>query len=350
MEWEPSSLVILAGVATGLVLGLAARLGRFCIMGGVEDATYGGSLARLRMVSIALATAIAGTTILAALGQVDPGESVYHRLGWSPLAAVLGGLAFGYGMALVGTCGFGALARLGGGDLRSLVMVGVIGVAAYATQAGPLAEMRLWLAPVPPEAPGQTDLGALTEAALGLPRLATGLAIAALFALAGLVGQDWRHNRAGPLWGLAVGLAVSAGWWATSAAAEASFEIVRVESLTFVAPLGDALLFLMTASDWEGIDFTLGSVFGVWLGALIGSAFKREFRWEACDDARELRRQIAGAAMMGVGGVLALGCTIGQGLSAFSMLSLSAPVVLLSILIGARAGLYVLVEGWVPQR
>ncbi len=132
-------------------------------------------------------------------------------------------------------------------------------------------------------------------------------------------------------------------WFATSRIAATSFDQIETESYTFIAPLGQSILYLMTSGAGD-LDFPLGAVAGVVLGAAIGSFFKDEFRWEACDDARELGRQMMGAAMMGVGGVLAVGCTIGQGLSALSLLSLSAPVAIVSILVGARIGLYLLVE------
>jgi len=96
------------------------------------------------------------------------------------------------------------------------------------------------------------------------------------------------------------------------------------------------------------VSFAVGSVVGVLIGAFVGSTIKGHFRWEACEDPRELRRQIIGAAIMGVGAVLAMGCTIGQGLSAFSLLALSAPVTFLSIFIGAAIGLHQLIEGFRP--
>ena len=136
------------------------------------------------------------------------------------------------------------------------------------------------------------------------------------------------------------------GWWATSHAGRAGFDPVATESFTFAQPLGEALLFGML-EPWDRLPgFAIASVWGVVLGAAIGSLLRREFHWEACDDARELRRQLLGAFLMGTGGVLALGCTVGQGFSALSLLTPSAPVAVLSILAGARLGLHVLVEGY----
>jgi uncharacterized membrane protein YedE/YeeE len=79
---------------------------------------------------------------------------------------------------------------------------------------------------------------------------------------------------------------------------------------------------------------------------VLGSAWRGQFRWEACEDPRELRRQILGAALMGVGAVLAVGCTIGQGVSAFALLSFSAPVTFAAIFAGAALGLRQLIAGF----
>jgi uncharacterized membrane protein YedE/YeeE len=341
-----AQLAALAGFGGGLVLGLAARIGRFCNMGAVEDAVYGADLGRLRMMAMAAAVAIAGTFGLIAAGALNPDSTLYFRNAWSPLASVVGGLMFGYGMSQVGTCGFGSLARIGGGDLRGLMMAMVIGVTAYATATGPLAPLRLRLLPPVAVEDGSADYGLahIAGAALSVPPLVPALTVAAL--LAGWALRDPRFRRPGRhlAWSVAVGAAVVLAWAATARIAATGFDPVEVESFSFVAPLGQTLLYLMVAAGSD-LTFAVGSVAGVIVGGAIGSLFREEFRWEACDDARELRRQMLGAAMMGVGGILAAGCTVGQGLTAFSLLSASAPVTILAILAGARAGLYLLVEG-----
>ena len=145
-------IMALAGLGGGLVLGIAARRGRFCTLGAIEDALYAGDFRRLRMWALALAVSIAGVFGLGAIGQVDIGASIYATQAWDPVASIVGGLLFGYGMAMAGNCGYGALARLGGGDLRSLVIVMVIGISAFAAISGPLAAVRVALFPVEPAA------------------------------------------------------------------------------------------------------------------------------------------------------------------------------------------------------
>ena len=144
--------------------------------------------------------------------------------------------------------------------------------------------------------------------------------------------------------GVPVGIAVASGFVGTSLVAAHGFEPVPVVSHSFALPLGESLLYLMLAS---GIapGFGVASVIGVVTGAVLGSLVRGVFRWEACEDQRELRRQIAGAILMGVGAVVAMGCSIGQGLSAFATLAWSAPIVLACIWLGAWAGLQHLIGG-----
>jgi len=344
-EYSSSALV---GVVGGILLGLAARLGRFCTLGAIEDRLYGGSDLRLRMWGIAIGVAIVGTFALIATGALPAADTLYLGLHWNPLGSVLGGLAFGYGMALAGNCGYGALARLGGGDLRSFVIVLVMGVAAYATVSGPLAPLRAALFPIdavtddrlPGIAHGLarlTGLGApAIGIALGLALLAASLASKALWQTPGTV-----------FWAAIVGAAILTGWAGTSYIRAHGFEPIAPVSHSFSAPLGEAILWWMTGSV-RPVSFAVGSVAGVWIGAFAGSLIKGHFRWEACEDPRELRRQIVGAALMGVGAVVALGCTIGQGLSAFSVLAWSAPVTFAAIFAGAAFGLRQLIEGFQP--
>ena len=341
--WAPP----VAGLAGGLVLGLAARRGRFCTLGAIEDAVYGQDWTRIRMWAFALGVAIAGVFIFAAAGLVDRDASLYVQVQWNPVSAVLGGLLFGYGMAIAGNCGYGALARLGGGDLRSLVIVVVMGVSAYLVLSGPLAPVRVMLFPTDEGSGSASGYADLISSVTRLPAWVPASAIALAFGVWALSGITLRRRASLILWSGAVGLAIVSGWVATSNIAALSFEIVAIESHSFTAPVGETLLYTMTGSA-GGISFSVGSVLGVILGAMIGSLSKGQFRWEACDDPGELGRQILGGAMMGIGGVLALGCSVGQGLTAFSTLAYSAPVVLAAIFVGAVIGLRQLVRGFAP--
>ncbi|TCP42454.1 YeeE/YedE family protein [Rhodovulum marinum] len=337
----------LIGLVTGCVLGLAARLGEFCTLGAIESAVYGDDQRRLRTWGVVLGTGIAATYLLAATGQIDLAKTPYHAIAWNPLASILGGGLFGYGMALAGNCGFGALARFGGGDLRSLVVVVVISIFGFVTLSGPLSPLRDWAFPQIPATEMQ-GFAHLAERALGLPALLVALAVAAGFLAWGLSHAPLRDDPRRIGWGVAVGLAIAGALWGMTYLNDVSFGAVDVEGHTFTAPLGRTLMWLMTSSA-GGLSFSVGSVLGVLLGAWIGSWRKGSFRWEACEDPRELGRQVAGAALMGIGGVVALGCSIGQGATAFSTLAYSAPVTLAAIAAGALLGLKRLIAGFQPD-
>ena len=307
-----SEYLIVAGIGLfgGVLLGLSARLGRFCTMGAIEDWLYGLDDLRLRMWGIAIGVAILGTFGLIATGQLDPAQTVYLSLAWSPLASVLGGLVL-------------------------------------ATISGPLAYLRVLAFPTRPAEGALLGIAQSFGAWTGQPVTLIGLAIGALVILVALSSARFRAAPSMIFWGALPGLAVVSAWWGTQWMASTGFEGTPVVAHTFAAPLGEAIMYSMTASG-RSLSFGVGSVVGVWIGAFAGSLIKGHFRWEACEDPRELRRQILGAALMGVGAVVAIGCSIGQGLSAFSVLAWSAPVTVLAIIAGAALGLRQLIEGFAP--
>ncbi|MBF9033101.1 YeeE/YedE family protein [Rhodobacterales bacterium HKCCE2091] len=335
--------VFIVGLTGGILLGLAARLGRFCTLGMIEDAHFGGDRGRMWMWVLAIGTAMVLNFAADAAGLVDLTAASLLANRFSVLGAVLGGLMFGYGMAQAGNCGYGMLARLGGGDLRALVIALVMGVTAYMTLSGLLAVARETLFPVIPALRPSGYAHGLASAT-GLPEQAFG--IAAGLALIGLavafIGPEKRRGRL--FWGAVVGLAISSGFIGTWYVAANGFEALPVQSHTFTAPLGDTIRYAMFSTAVDP-GFALGSVLGVVAGGFLGSLIRDGFRWEACDDARELRRQMGGAALMGVGAVIAAGCSVGQGLSAFSLLGFNAPIVAASIWLGAFVGLRQLILG-----
>lgn len=335
------------GLIGGLVLGLAARIGRFCTLGAIEDLLYSSDDRRMRMWGLAIGTAIIGTQFALANGLLLAEDTAYLDRVWNPLGTIIGGLLFGYGMALSGNCGYGALARLGGGDLRSLMIVIVMGLSAYFVMSGPLAQARVWLFPVIEDASAPQGLGQWMEARFGIGPMTTGIVAGGLILLASLSSRAMIRSPRHLFWGICVGLAVVSGWVGTAWIAANGFAAEPVQTHTFAAPIGDTIFYGMTASG-TALSFSVGSVVGVVLGACLGSYSKGHFRWEACDDPRELRRQILGAAIMGPGAILAVGCSVGQGISAFSLLAFSAPVAFVAIFAGAAFGLRQLITGFVP--
>ena len=331
------------GLIGGIILGAAGRQGRFCTFGAIEDATYGADWTRLRGWAFAAAIAIVFTQAMALAGLLDLQRSIYwsSEIGW--LGAIAGGLMFGFGMALVGTCGYGTLLRMGGGDLRAFVTFLLIAVSAYAAMRGLTGLARMLMIE-----PARLDAAALGGPSLvgpGRGRTSSGLAVAVVCGL--LIFAFWggtllRHPRLLTA-ALVIGLTVVFGWWVTGIAGDDPFAPARVESFSFVAPLGETLVFFMVASA-ASVDFMEGSVLGVVAGAFAAAMLSREFYWEAYDDPREMKRHLAGGMLMGTGGVTALGCTIGQGLTGISTLSFASFLAIGAIFAGARGGLYWLVE------
>jgi uncharacterized protein len=341
------ALAALVGLAGGILLGLAARLGEFCTLGAIETAAWGGDQTRLRLWGVVLGVAILGTQIGASAGAIDLSGTIYQSIAWNPIASILGGLLFGYGMALAGNCGFGALVRFGGGDLRSLVVVVVMGIFGFIALSGPLAPLRISLFPQP-AAEGPSGIVYDIAAVTGAPGLLTAGIIAALFLAWGL---SYAPLRAAPrmiAWGAVAGVSVVGCFIGTTWVADAGLGAVAVEGPSFTAPVGRTLIFLMTSTA-GGVTFSVGAVLGVMVGALAGSVLRGLFKWEACEDPRELGRQVSGAAMMGIGGVVAMGCSVGQGVTAFAALAWSGPVTLAAIVVGAIFGLRQLIAGYQPD-
>lgn len=341
---QPLTAALLGGLG-GVLLGLAARLGRFCTLGAIEDMLYGGSSHRMRMWGLAIGVAIVGSFTLGGFGLINIDRAFHLTIAFSWAPAIFGGLIFGYGMALAGTCGFGALARLGGGDLRAFVIVLVMGLAAFAVLSGPLAPARVFLFPRqmnvgPPDGIAHA-LSALTGGPVAMIGVALGLVICAFMLSARAFRRDFRMV----FWSVIAGLAIVSGWAGTAWLAQTGFGAQTLMSHSYAAPVGETLLYAMQGSV-RPLSFGIGSVSGVWVGAFLGSLWQGHFRWEACEDPRELRRQIFGAGLMGAGAVIAMGCTIGQGLSAISVLAFSGPITLASIIAGAAIGLRQLIVGF----
>ncbi|HTO64327.1 MAG TPA: YeeE/YedE family protein [Bradyrhizobium sp.] len=349
---SPSAITFACGIFAGALLGIAGRAGRFCTLAMLEDAFFGSDTRRLKSFALAAAVALVVTQLLAGLGLVDLSRSIYLAPAIPLGGAILGGFMFGVGMALVGTCGFGTLVRIGGGDLRAVVVFLVLGISALAAMRGLTGFLRIALVePLSLRLPNGTTEGldSLLSPLLGTLSRPASVTFAAIGLAAWSLG-DGKLLKSPRLFlsGVAVGLAVAFGWFANGWLGNDDFDPARVASLTFVAPLGNTLLYIATFSGTRA-DFAIGSVAGVILGSFVAALFARGFRWEACDDARELKRHMIGALLMGTGGIMSMGCTIGQGLSAFSTLAVSAPITMLAIACGARLGLeYTMTGEWRP--
>ena len=345
------TLMGVLGFATGIAFGYIARLHRFCTLSAIESALYGGAWLQARMWALAIAVAVLCTHGLHASGLIDLTQSFHllPRIMW--FSPIIGGLLFGLGMAAVGTCGFGALLRAGGGDMRGMVVVLVIGVTGYMTMRGLLGMPRAWLADAQAIALAEGWDASLTSLAawasgygVAEVRMPVALTVSGLIALWCLGDRQFRRNRRSVFAGAAIGGLITFGWFATGYLGQSDFDPQPLASLGFVAPVGDSLLYLMTFTG-SAISFGIASVLGTMLGAVLAAWRKHELRMDAFDDVREMRRHLLGAVLMGVGGVLAMGCTIGQGLSGVSTLAIPSFFALGSIVAGAVLGLRILVAG-----
>ena len=344
--------VLLAGLALAMVLGFVLHRSHFCTMGAISDWLLMGARERARQWALALAVAIIGFGLLAAAGWISPLNTIYNtpQLPW--LSYALGGLLFGAGMVLASGCLSKTLVRLGAGNLKALVVLGVAAVAALATLRGALAVLR-----VRGFETVSVDWGAgpfLAQWAVlgGASDMASASLWCALAVAAGLLLWVWRGGESlSPrtlMGGLMIGL-VTVALWAVSGVLgwvpehpqtlEAVFLATasgRMEAMSFTAPLGywlDALLYYSDGSKRLLLGMVL--VPGVLLGAALSAWQQGSFRWEGFAGTADLVRHLLGAVLMGVGGVMAMGCTIGQGLSGLSTLNLGSLLAVAGIVLGA---------------
>jgi hypothetical protein len=338
---ESAQLVILAGLLIGLVYGAVGLLSGFCLMSSMRGFLAQGDGRLVRSYALAIAVAIAASQLLAGSGMVDLGRSIYLQTSFSAPVLFLGGLLFGYGMVLSNGCGSRALVLLGRGNLRSFVVVIVLGIAAQMTLKGLIAPARIALVQASQATVSANSLPSWL-ATLGFGDavsrvLATALIVVALILFA-FAHPAFRRSPGLIATGIIVGLLVPAGWLVTGYLGADDFNPVPVTSLTFIAPIADALQYAMLSTGLT-LNFGIATVAGVFAGSLATALVTRRFHLEGYSSPRHMLRSAGGAALMGIGGVMAFGCSVGQGLTGVSTLALGSFVALAGILLGTTAGL-----------
>ena len=341
MEWTPVYKVAALAFLLGIVFGAVGNKTNFCTMGAVSDWVNMGDKNRLRAWLLAVGLAIVVTQVLRLTGTVDLGGAIYLTPNFGWLGYLLGGFLFGIGMTLASGCGQRTLVRMGGGNLKSLVVMVFMGLTAYMTMRGLLALVRVNAIDVTNirlEA-GSQGIDTLLAGAAGLGNapvvswavtavLGGGLIVYALAA------RDFRRSFDNLLAGIVIGLIIPAGWYVTGVVGFDDFDPVRLESYTFVAPTAESIQYLMTFTG-STISFGVAAVYGVIVGSFLYVILTGKFRLEYFVGKGDMLRHISGGILMGFGGVLALGCTIGQGVTGMSTLALGSLMALASIVFGS---------------
>ena len=344
MEWEPVYRVAMLSFLAGILLGAVVNKTNFCTMGAVSDWVNMGNKGRLRAWFLAIGIAILVTQGLQYKEVIDISAAIYLTPNFGWLGALVGGFLFGVGMTLASGCANRTLVRVGGGNLKSLVVMIFLGLTAYMTMRGLLALLRMNVIEttnIDLAAHQISDQGIATLLShlLGLENTALVHNVVALLMGAGLIayalkGKELRSNFNNILAGVAIGLIIPAGWYITGVVGFDEFEPLRLESFTFTGPTADELMYLMTFTG-STINFGIAAVFGVILGSFLYVIMTGKFRVETFVDRSDMVRHMLGGILMGFGGVLALGCTIGQGITGMSTLALGSLLALISIIFGS---------------
>ncbi len=334
------NIVVGSGLLIGFAYGGVGLLSGFCLLSSLRGWWAEGDSRLIRTFALALAVAVMATQSLAGYGAVDLSKSVYLQPSFSVPLMFVGGLLFGYGMVLSNGCGSRALVLLGRGNLRSFVVVIVLGITAQMTLRGLIAPTRIALLQVSTTKPAHLTLPELLSTSGGgfAARMITAAVISAALIVFAFAHAPFRRAGGQIAAGIAVGLLVTAGWFATGYLGADDFNPSAVTSLTFIAPVVDTVQYVMLSTGLT-LNFGIAMVFGVVAGSLLTALVTRRFRLEAYTSPQHMLRSISGAALMGSGGAMALGCSIGQGLTGISTLALSSFVAVAGILLGTAAGL-----------
>ena len=326
----PYLAVATAAAILGLIFGILAEKSSLCLLGGLREKRQANDPRRLAAYTIAILTALGFTQAMVAAGLIDLSSSVYLATASALPAVAVGGLLFGFGAVFTRGCAGRLTVLAATGNLRAAIVVLVMGLAAYATMRGVLAPLRL-------------PLEALAKPATAYSDLAAGLGPYARFAMAcaSLTGAIALLRFSGSNSGLpaaGIGLIIALGWAASATLGNDGFDALQPWSAAFVAPAGNTIQYVLTFTGSKinfGIAFFGGVLAGACASALIGGRAKLQ----SFESPHQTLRYIAGAMLMGFGGVLALGCTTGQGMAGISTLAPASFVALAAIGTGMWAGL-----------
>ena len=358
MDINPHFLILGIIFAVAAVAGAVVNKTNFCTMGAVSDWVNMGDTGRLRAWFLAIAVAMVGVAALELSGHRLGADTFppYRTTGFAWLRYIVGGVLFGVGMTLGSGCGNKTLIRLGGGNLKSVVVLVTAAIGAYLMlwTGFYAAAFEVWVQPTTIDLkqfgmPGQALGDVLGRGAWGAnANVALGIGVGLALAAFAFASRDFRTNFDHVLGGIVVGLAVVIGWWITSGGLGEAWKEhammaatppsrVATQSLTFISPMGDLVRYLQTPTRFEYVNFGIAALLGIIAGSALWSLATRRARIEWFRDRGDVASHVAGGALMGVGGVLAMGCTIGQGVTGVSTLALGSFLALGSIIAGAAA-------------
>ncbi len=366
MEFTIHTQILLAVFVVAVIMGAVANKTNFCTMGAVSDLVNMGDTGRMRAWLLAMTVALVGVLALEASGVVKlPSDTFppYRTANFAWLRYVLGGLLFGIGMTLGSGCGNKTFVRIGGGNLKSLVLLAFFAApASYLMLWGSVGEagffdtfFNSWIQPtaIPLQNYGiqSQELGAIVGGIIGMQDTATlHLILGAVVALAVLVfvfkSADFRASFDNILGGVVIGLAVVAGWWISGGPwgqewldwAQLEPEApsrVAVQSYTFISPMGDAVRYALNPKNLMLVNFGIMALAGVIIGSLLYSLVTRKFRIEWFVNFKDFLAHAVGGVLMGIGGVLSMGCTIGQAVTGVSTLALGSILTFAAIVFGS---------------
>jgi uncharacterized membrane protein YedE/YeeE len=316
--------LLACGVLVGIAFGFFAQRSRFCLRSAVIEFAQGHPGGKLTVWLFAFAAAVCATQALALAGLFDASDARQIAARGSLSGAAIGGALFGAGMILARGCSSRLLVLAAQGNLRAVMSGLVFAVAAQASWTGILAPLRETIS-----AWWTVEGGASRDL---VARLGIGHGGALAFGLVWLLAAVWwaRRQRV-PVWGwlgaIGVGLAVTGAWWATYAVTKVSFDPHPIQAISFTGPSAEVLTRVLFAGD-KPPTFDLGLVPGVFVGSFIAAALFGELKLEGFQGGASMRRYIAGAVMMGFGGMLAGGCAVGAGLSGAAIFTMTSWVTL----------------------
>ena len=360
MEFNVHHQVLGAVFAVAVVLGAVVNKTNFCTMGAVSDWVNMGDSGRMRAWLFAMAIAIAGVAGMESAGIVNQTSETFPpyrtaSFGW--LRYLVGGALFGIGMTLGSGCGNKTLVRVGAGNLKSLVVLAIAAIMAYLMLWTPFYEKLFhpWVSAttidLAQHGVNTQELGAVIAAMFGLqPSRTLNAAVGGALALGLFIyvfrSAEFRGSFDNLLGGAAVGLAVLAGWYLTGGLlgqawkeyAEFATQVpsrVQVQSYTFISPMGDTVRYLLSPGTTTLVNFGVVALAGVIAGSFVYALVARSFRIEWFVSVKDFANHAVGGVLMGVGGVLSMGCTVGQAITGMSTMAIGSALTFLAIVIGA---------------